>query len=196
MPHVPRLSLIAPLLLFAPDVRIGAALAGTAGVFCSVMVYVATKREQWSAPQTGIKFFGTTALLGAAFVFTVSSFTRYAEGFVLLWKDPLWLVLGTSLLKLTLESRALMHVRDRRHDALQRMAKVMLGELQSVTKARFLFLGLGGFAVPLALLAGIAGEHVRAAAVVMLVALVAGEFTERYLFFRAAPASRMPGGLR
>jgi len=182
MPHVPRLSLIAPLLPFAPDVRIGAALAGTAGVFCSVMVYVATKREQWSAPQTGIKFFGTTALLGAAFVFTVSSFTRYAEGFVLLWKDPLWLVLGTSLLKLTLESRALMHVRDRRHE--------------SVTKARFLFLGLGGFAVPLALLAGIAGEHVRAAAVVMLVALVAGEFTERYLFFRAAPASRMPGGLR
>jgi len=30
----------------------------------------------------------------------------------------------------------------------------------------------------------------------MLVALAAGEFAERYLFFRAAPASRMPGGLR
>jgi hypothetical protein len=26
--------------------------------------------------------------------------------------------------------------------------------------------------------------------------LVAGELFERYLFFRAAPASRMPGGIR
>jgi formate dehydrogenase iron-sulfur subunit len=195
-PYLPRLSILSPLLPFAPDVRMAAALAGAAGVFCSVMVYVATKREQWSAPQTGVKFFGTTALLGAAFVFTVSSFTRYAEGFVLLWRDPLWLVVATSSLKLALESRALMHVRDRRHDALQRMAKVMLGELQSVTKARFLLLGLGGFAVPLALLGGLAGDNVKAAAVVMLVALVGGEFAERYLFFRAAPASRMPGGLR
>jgi hypothetical protein len=29
----------------------------------------------------------------------------------------------------------------------------------------------------------------------LLALLLAGEFSERYLFFRAAPASRMPGGL-
>jgi DMSO reductase anchor subunit len=39
-------------------------------------------------------------------------------------------------------------------------------------------------------------DATRALALVLLGALLAGELLERYLFFRAAPASRMPGGLR
>ena len=45
----------------------GAVVAsGIAGVFCSVMLYVKTAREYWSASRTLFRFFATAALLGMA----------------------------------------------------------------------------------------------------------------------------------
>src|SRR5262249_16833879 len=43
------------VIALAPALRLGAALVGLAGVFCSMMVYVATRREQWSPSHSGVK---------------------------------------------------------------------------------------------------------------------------------------------
>ena len=54
-----------PAHLAAPFAIATAAL-GLAGVFCSAMIYVDTRRAFWSRELTFTKFFGTTFLLGAA----------------------------------------------------------------------------------------------------------------------------------
>jgi len=80
---------------------------------------------------------------------------------------------------------------------------VMIRDLERPTLARFLCGGVGGIVIPgltlMVLPEGLAGggfsPGLRASAVAALLLLLAGELLERYLFFKAAPASRMPGGL-
>lgn len=173
-----------------------AALAGIAGVFCSVMVYVATRREQWSGPQTGVRFFGTTLLLGSALVFAVSAWTNAATSAVPRPATELpSVVLAVALVKAAVEGWALTRKRERRHSTLRRVAIVMLGDLRRVTAARFGLLLLGGVLVPLLVTSGHVTRGTEYAATFMVFALLAAEACERYLFFRSAPASRMPGGV-
>jgi DMSO reductase anchor subunit len=107
------------------------------------------------------------------------------------------LVLVGTAIKLVLEGCVLFHRRDHRHSTRKRMALVMLGELRTATKVRFGSSLVGGLAVPLVfLLHGFEGRAAAPGKVLMLFLLVTGEVAERYLFFRAAPTSRMPGGLQ
>lgn len=195
-PLLPDFAGKAWLLSCAPALRLAAVASGLLGVFCSVMVYVVTRREQWSFAQTGVKFFSTTLLLGSASVLTVSTWGANAE--VAARPSPLVsVIVATTLLKLVFEGQSLSHATDRRSTALKRMAVIMRGELRQVTLLRFTLLVLGGLALPAAL----GGKLVPAPATTIVTLLIlgmllAGELAERYLFFRAAPASRMPGGLR
>jgi formate dehydrogenase iron-sulfur subunit len=174
----------------APTMRLGAVLSGVLGVFCSVMVYVVTRREQWSFAQTGVKFFSTTLLLGAASVLAVSSFSSN-----LLATSPLLTaIVATSALKLLFEGALLTQASNRRATATKRMAVVMLGELRNITVLRFMLLVIGGIVLPFAI--SLAVLPAVPTSIALACALLAGELAERYLFFRAAPASRMPGGLR
>ncbi|HEX5656612.1 MAG TPA: DmsC/YnfH family molybdoenzyme membrane anchor subunit [Polyangiales bacterium] len=188
-PYLPDFAYKELLLSTAPALRLGAVLSGLFGVFCSVMVYVVTRREQWSFAQTGVKFFSTTLLLGAASVLVVSSF----GGADLMASPLLTTIVATSALKLLFEGQLLTQANDRRATATKRMAVVMLNELRNVTVLRFALLVLGGIALPLGIAAGLLPSLFAS---VLACALLAGELAERYLFFRAAPASRMPGGLR
>jgi Fe-S-cluster-containing dehydrogenase component/DMSO reductase anchor subunit len=186
-------------------VQMAAAIAGVLGVFCSVMVYAATKREQWAAAPTGVRFFGTTIVLGAALVLAVSAFTVPAAfAPVGPASGPLdrvlralaFVVLVATVVKLCFEGSLLLHARDRRHSAHKRVAIVMLHDLGSVTAARFGAAIAGGVLLPLLVGEGmVRGDAAIRTTAAMLVLLVAGELTERYVFFRASPASRMPGGL-
>jgi hypothetical protein len=73
----------------------------------------------------------------------------------------------------------------------------MLGDLRTATQLRFGLAISGGVVMPLFLAAtGWKGTTEASATMMMLVLLTAGELCERYLFFRAAPASRMPGAIR
>lgn len=184
------------LLGVAPIVQMSAAVMGMLGVFCSVMVYVATKRAQWAGARTGVKFLGTTALLGSAAVFAVAQLGTPA-GIDTGTTTLLWLVFGCSLVKLTYEASTLLYARQRQNTVFKRMARVMLGDLYQVLAMRFTFGILGGVLVPLALLSAPVQPGLLASlGVGMLAFVLFGEAAERYLFFRAAPASRMPGGLR
>ena len=186
----------AELLALAPIVQVATAVVGLLGVLSSVMVYVATKRAQWSGSRTGIKFFGTTALLGAAAVFAVAQLGTPA-GLVTGTTTLLWFVIGASLVKLCFEASGLLATRERPNTVFKRMARVSLGDLRHVTMLRFLFGILGGLALPALLLTAPTNAAVLATlGIGVLACVLAGEAAERYLFFRAAPASRMPGGLK
>jgi formate dehydrogenase iron-sulfur subunit len=171
-----------------------AAVAGVLGVLFSVMVYVATRREQWSGTQTGIKFFGSALSLGAMAVVTVNAFTGGAQGFdERVSSALLQLAFGVTVVKLSFEVSTLRHFAERRLSVFKRMALLMLGELRAATVLRFVLATVGGIIVPLLLLDGGVTPLLAAFG---LATLLAGELAERYLFFRAAPASRMPGGIR
>lgn len=184
------------LVGIAPAVRLAAVAAGMLGVLCSVMVYVVTRREQWSPIRTGIGFFGTALLLGSAAVL-IASYADHAPETPSPVKPFLWFIVAIAGVKIALESAALLHFRDRQTSAHKRVAKVMLGELAFATKTRFWLLAWGGLVFPSSLAIVRVPEHAaHPLAVAMFVLLFASEFMERYLFFRAAPPSRMPGGLK
>jgi len=162
------------------------------------MVYVVTRREQWSGVQTGVKFFGSTVLLGAATVLTVCALTGSGpDPFDHVSRFLFWLIIAVVTVKLLFEARVLNHHADRQHSVYKRMAIVMLRDLRGATTARIVLAIAGGVILPLLLgLTGFRGRSVAPVTTLMLVLLVSGELAERYLFFRAAPASRMPGGIR
>nr|PZN20128.1 MAG: hypothetical protein DIU78_19835 [Pseudomonadota bacterium] len=191
------LSVLEPLAALAPALQVAAGLFGFLGVFCSVMVYVATRRSQWSGTRTGIQFFGTFFCLGAATVFTVGAFGNESLGPLdRIGAALLSVVVASTCIKLAFEVRGLLHARDRRQSPERRRAQVMLGDLRTVTVLRFTFSFVGGLLLPAVFLVKSEQQPGPAWGLAMLVALVAGEVAERVLFFRAAPASRMPGGLR
>jgi hypothetical protein len=97
--------------------------------------------------------------------------------------------------KLMFELSIFRHLRQRRHTALKRTAIVMVGGLPRVTQARFICGALGGLALPALVRVGAGGAGAAGvlAALGLLLAL-AGELCERYLFFAATSAPRMPGG--
>ena len=181
-------------LAAAPSVQAAAAFMGILGVFFSVMVYVATRRLYWSGLQTGFKFFATMTLLGASSVLFVHAATRGTVG--ALAHGLLSLVMVVAVAKLGFESRVFAELRNRRHSAGKRVALLLTGDLASYAKARYGFGILGGVLLPLVARTGLAPLALATVCGLSLLALTAGELLERYLFFRAAPASRMPGGLQ
>jgi hypothetical protein len=106
------------------------------------------------------------------------------------------IVLAVTAVKLASEAAVLRHRRDPRHSVAKRMAIVMLGDLRGATNARFGCALGGSLLAPIVVaLTGSAGWIVVPVALLMVALLLAGELAERYLFFRAAPPSRMPGGI-
>ncbi len=193
---------------WAPRAAALAAASGVAGVVCSVMVYAATRRAHWRGSLTGLKFGLTTLVLGVATVLMVSTVAALAvgQGGAPFPSTPVFRDLAAALglgvlVKLGLELSILRHVRDPHHSVLKRSALLMIRDLRRVTLARFIFGGLGGVALP-ALVLGLAPRAHAAYAPLVAVATAAmfllclgGELAERYLFFAAAPPSKMPGGL-
>ena len=184
-----------------------AALAGLAGVFCSVMIYVDTRRAFWNLPLTGFKFFMTgvvlgvpaavfVSLLGAAWSETITV-AEIMEGF---GRRLLQGLVAAALVKLAVEALVLTHLRDKKHTPLKRTALLLTGELALMTLRRVCSGVLGGIVLPGVLLAEVGPTGCRAAftGVVMglvLVITLVGELLERHLFFTAAVAPKMPGAM-
>ncbi len=182
---------------------------GIAGVFCSAMIYIVTRRDSWSAVQTGVRFALTTALLGVAAVWLSLLLTAWLRlstdaAELLRLAGPLGaqVVLVLSAAKLTWDALVFRHLFSRRMTGMKRSALLMSRELSNVTLARFAAGALGGLAMPGLLLHrttnvgdGLTLATVLCAAL-LVVACTVGELLERYLFFAASAAPRMPGGIR
>jgi formate dehydrogenase iron-sulfur subunit len=185
------------------------AIAGFGGVLCSCMIYIFTRREFWSPLQTTFKFVMTTAVLGVAsfwlsMLLTAGIFggAEIEEVVNRLGRPSAQLLILLSASKLIWEAFAFRHLLNRKMTSLKRSALLMTRQLSSVTMMRFAAGMLGGVIMPAMLLGSTmtAGETASpkflVAATLLVMACVVGELLERYLYFAAAAAPRMPGGIR
>ncbi len=173
---------------------VAAAAMGLAGVFCSVMVYKVTQRPFWDHPQTGLKFFLTSIILGAATI--LLTLVVFADGGG--WRNKLcWLVLSGSVGKLAMEGSFLRHLWDSEWTSLRKTAFLMSRPLRKTTNARFILGILGGVLLPSVWVTWSASWTTGTAltiAVLIFALSLTGEFLERFLFFRAVVPLKMPGG--
>jgi formate dehydrogenase iron-sulfur subunit len=171
--------------------------SGAVTVTCSAMIYVKTRREYWNATQAFGKFFGTTALLGAAAMLASSTFSGASTACVTLATAAIAFV---TLIKLAFEQRTLKHLVDAEtpvQTPLNKTARLLAGELNGFLRLRITLGTIGGLVLPLVALAHLAvGSMIQPLFAMAILALcVAGEFLERYLFFTAVVTQKMPGGL-
>ncbi|MEQ9069607.1 MAG: molybdopterin oxidoreductase, partial [Gimesia chilikensis] len=103
----------------------------------------------------------------------------------------------TTVLKLGFEASIFRYLLRRQNSPLKRSALLMSGELSSVTLARFACGILGGILMPLFLLnqqtQPVQNLTLFLIVSILFIACLAGEHLERYLFFSAVAAPRMPG---
>jgi Fe-S-cluster-containing dehydrogenase component/DMSO reductase anchor subunit len=182
--------------------------AGGLGLLCSVMIYVFTQREFWSFGSTATKFTLTALNLGLAttfLVFFLFTFSADADS-----ASQLYAAIGPELARLSLLGGAfkllfdlsiLRHLASSRNSPLKRSARLLIGPLASSTLARIATGLLGGIVMPLFLISRGESLALREAPSLIMVlflfaATLAGELIERYQFFAAVAAPRMPGGPR
>ncbi|HEV3003113.1 MAG TPA: DmsC/YnfH family molybdoenzyme membrane anchor subunit [Pirellulales bacterium] len=183
---------------------------GIAGVCCSAMVYARTRRAFWNTTDTTLKFLLTSLDLGAATALCTSMVTAAwfdtiaAREIMASYGRPLCQVLVVSMAaKLLLDASVFRHLCHGADATLRRSAVLMTGELAAAAKTRFICGFAGGIAIPGMLLAtALAGSSadtsdrfVCTAVCASFAACLAGELIERYLFFTAVSAPKMPGGL-
>ncbi|QDT26586.1 Anaerobic dimethyl sulfoxide reductase chain B [Gimesia panareensis] len=179
-------------------------LLGVVGIFCSIMIYVFTKREFWSFETTTTKFALTAALLGIASTWVVIFLLNLtvdsaATNLLLAQAGPLLskALIVTSVIKLSFEASIFRYLLRRQNSPLKRSALLMSGELSNVTLARFACGILGGILMPLFLLnhqtQPVQNLILFFIVGILFIACLAGELLERYLFFSAVAAPRMPG---
>ena len=184
------------------------ALSGLAGVVCSTMIYASTRRVFWNAGYTALKFLLTCLVLGipVALLIQLSAATWTSSGvFDEVMRRPsvalcAWLA-GVSGVKLLAEAAIFCWLTSRTFTPLRRTALLMTGDLGRVTLLRFLLGILGGVMLPglLLIVSGpfaVGSLHPLLAVTVVMFLLamcIAGELLERYLFFAAVVAPKMPG---
>ncbi len=186
-----------------------AAVFGGAGVFCSIMIYVDTRRPFWNAAFTGGKFVLTAAVLGIPTALFISLVGAGVDG-ALTVKAVMssyggtlcrWVIVAVAA-KLVFESAIFLYLRQRQHTPLKRTAMLLAGELSMTVLIRVFFGAVGGVVLPLILIgegaftsqAGFQPAFVGIVTLLMIGLLTAGELIERYLFFTASVAPKMPGG--
>ncbi len=183
-----------------------AAMAGVLAVVCSAMVYAATKREVWNGPGTTARFLGSTVLLGSVTVWFLMEVTVPGESREIL---PLisssrhvlaWVCVGCTIGKLAIEFSALRYLGQRHASPQKGSAQLLVGHLADVTLARLACGLAGGLMLPALMLGSALMEELGPRRILPLLALVlavvAGEVLERFLFFRACVWRRMPGAVQ
>jgi Fe-S-cluster-containing dehydrogenase component/DMSO reductase anchor subunit len=185
-------------------------IVGGLALFCSVMIYASLQREFWNLTRTSIRFFMTSLWLGMATLWlSLMSLTAYwprEESYILLSSaGPVICntLIIVSVAKLAWEAMIFQHLLSRAMTSMKRSALLMAGDLATLTIARFSLGVLGGIAAPALSARLLMSNNIQEEAIecivataLIFVASVAGELSERYLFFAAVAAPRMPGGIR
>lgn len=186
---------------------LGVVTAGLAGIVCSIMIYHCTRRQLWNGPATTIRFLLTTIVLGLSTSLVTTAvgglLSSADDGIAAIFRFAEIVFPGLMIAvasKLAFEASLFLHLQSKQHTPLKRSALLMTGDLATAAKWRFVLGIAGGIALPLVWL-GNDRQTAAAGSLSLLIgcqflALVAGELLERYLFFTAVVAPRMPGGLR
>jgi DMSO reductase anchor subunit len=170
------------------------------------MIYASTRRVFWNPAYTGLKFLLTCLVLGIPVTLLIhlaaAAWTSPQALALALQTTGHWLslgLIGVVATKLLAEVMIFSWLRAHTFTPLRRTALLMTGDLARVTTARFTAGVLGGLALPALLtLASPSGTTaftslILAAVALMLVLNLVGELLERYLFFSAVVAPKMPG---
>jgi DMSO reductase anchor subunit/Fe-S-cluster-containing hydrogenase component 2 len=179
------------------------ALSGLAGVACSTMIYASTRRVFWNPAYTGLKFLLTCLVLGipvALLIHLAAAAGTSSDAFQLaMQQSGQRLCIGLIAIvaiKLLAEAAIFGWLGARTFTPLRRTALLMTGDLARATWGRFLVGAIGGLALP-ALIAVAPTElpaaWILAGVTLLLVFNLWGELLERYLFFSAVVAPKMPG---
>jgi Fe-S-cluster-containing dehydrogenase component/DMSO reductase anchor subunit len=188
------------------EIALGVAVAvsGLGGVLCSAMIYASTRRVLWNPFYTGWKFFLTCIVLGVpiALLVRVVVAATADDLDIVLQGVGRWMslaLIGAAIAKLTAEAVVFASLSARTFTPLRRTALLMTGHFARVTIARFLAGVAGGLVLPGCLfLTSFGSAHVSAPLIVAEVSIalllnLTGEILERYLFFAAVVAPKMPG---
>ncbi len=159
-----------PLRGFAAPLAVLTAAIGGAAVFCSAMIYIDTRRAFWSARLTLPRFFGATLLLGAA-----------SAACVWAWAGPAAVAIRTMLF--AWEAFMFRRALSCEDDPIHRAALTLW-------RLRRPLLLVNAALVIAATALGLAG-----CATLALAATAASQLIERYFFFTAVVAPRMPGAV-
>ncbi len=177
---------------FAAPLAVVTALLGLIGVACSAMIYIDTHRPFWTKELTLPKFFGTTFLLGASGCACVLAWVSIPHSANLSTRI---LAAACGLLQLGLngwEARKFRTSLDDDDDPAHRSALAMRRLLRSLLDCSAM-LSLTAFAAFACVAAG-SGLAAALAATLALALSTAARIIERYSFFTAVVAPRMPGG--
>jgi DMSO reductase anchor subunit len=175
----------AALVLFPQNRPLAHAVAmiGLAGVFCSAMIYIDTQRPAWRREITFPRFFGTTFLLGAA-----------AGGTILAWLGShtaqTFAVIATII-------RTWLFITEMMRNA-EAVRSPQLPEHHAAVAAASLLAGVTKWRTGLFTVATISSITAIFSTTPLwptlsLIATLAGCVLERYTFFTACAAPRMPG---
>lgn len=163
----------------------GTAGAGLVAVFCSVMVYVDTRRPFWSLSQTGGKFIGTMLLLGAALCSLTWSLlglqiavVSMTLGLVFRWSLSLW---EMSQYRKALKDETISW----HHSAL-----VLRAHLRGRVEFRGILLLMTGLVIPVLITQG---AFIPGFFGLSLLLNFHSQWLERQSFFTVASGFKMPG---
>ncbi len=162
---------------------LAAAVLGLISVYCSIMVYVDTKRAFWSLSKTGFKFLGTL-FIGGAFTILAAALVFYDQ-----LPPSLWVVLAIAVFwKSLAETSSLIPAKNSSWSMAKKSALIQLTHLRSTLLLRWSMLLISLVAIML-------NQSSPAVSILALIALLIGEFFERQIFFQAVVTLKMPGKL-
>jgi formate dehydrogenase iron-sulfur subunit len=183
----------------APFLKMTSGLIGLAGVACSAMIYVDTRREFWRASQTFGKFFASTFLLGGAATLALQTYARTQAGSL---AYAAMVLMAATVAKLAVELPILLDL-ERSSGAvptqLRNTTLLLAGKLGPILSLRLACAALGGAICPFLIASGLLNSGApavsTATAIMAFLFCIAGELLERSLFFTAVAPERMPGGI-
>jgi DMSO reductase anchor subunit len=187
-------AILQPVGFAAPLAIITAALA-VLGVYCSAMIYIDTRRVFWSAPLVFTKFFGTALLLGAAGCAAALGWQQALTGATVADAARTFAIAAT-IIRTALFGWEAMNLRhglaDPEEPAHRSMLTIWKLCRPHLVARAALFIGSTLFGV-LAITHG--GWSTAIFATVSFALTFASQAIERYFFFTAVVAPRMPGGV-
>jgi formate dehydrogenase iron-sulfur subunit len=189
---------------YAVAVELAAIACGIGAVYCSGMIYVATRRAWWSAPLTFRRFALSVFVLGNATCTAVAALLAAGQS------GPTWW--DYRFVLITLAVAAVVAALRRQWDrhwlsaakqnpalTIRGCASLLMGPLQPIVRTQQALAILGSLLLPLIVVLLLVAEPTGARAAVTVLCMLrvalafAGEIADRYLFFAACVSPRMPG---
>jgi formate dehydrogenase iron-sulfur subunit len=168
----------------------GAALVGLLAVFTSLMIYADTRRPWWALRSTAVRFYGATVVLGVTAAAAVWSTIPASDT---AFRVAMTLSIAVRAMFFTWETLRSGRAAADLSSPIHRSEKTIRTLLPWFGRVRLGVFVLGFFVSVVALIAS-APIAIIAAALAVVLSLL-NHLVERFAFFTAVAASRMPGGV-